>query len=267
MIANRFVFCFFFLNIDNQNAVIIWKTPEVYSASHKFWNCTKKNSKKLNKFFLFKVITTNCNTLVGAIFQRMHYSRKISNRNSLQFRSYKCLNVAYGCILVPLQLYFQLWKNKIVGWTQIKRVRGWLSLSRTQQTAYIVLLSIHMAQIVHTVFVFSNHQTECGERWFSVSHTHGYHPTTSKVIVLPNSCHPSDVFVCFCCFRPSAPLCIFNRLLNRHKPAMPSKYCSTQHARVTERFYKYFHVFTAVNPALEQNFIAVRCSKFSPWYL
>ncbi len=77
----------------------------------------KKNSKQI---FLFKVIVINCNTLVGAIFQPMHCSQKISNGNNLQFCRYRCLNVAYGCILIPLQLHFQL--QKCVGWNQIRRV-------------------------------------------------------------------------------------------------------------------------------------------------
>ncbi len=47
-----------------------------------------KSSKQI---FLFKVIAINFNTLVGAIFQLMHCSQKISNRNSLQFCSYRSL--------------------------------------------------------------------------------------------------------------------------------------------------------------------------------
>ncbi len=33
----------------------------------------------------------------------------------------------------------------------------------------VILWSAYAAHIVHTVFIFSNHQTECGERWFLVS--------------------------------------------------------------------------------------------------
>ncbi len=95
-----------------------------------FWDYASKTTKKIPKnskyISLFKVIAINCNTLVGMIFQPMHCSQKISNRNSLQFRCYRCLNVAYGCISFPLQLHFQLRKRKIVGQTQIRRVWGWL---------------------------------------------------------------------------------------------------------------------------------------------
>ncbi len=52
----------------------------------------------------------------------MHRSRKISNRNSIQFCRYRCLKVAYGCILVSLQLHFQLQKCKIIEQTRIRRV-------------------------------------------------------------------------------------------------------------------------------------------------
>ncbi len=88
------------------------------------WKPPKKISKNSKQFFLFKVIAINCNSLVGVMFQPMHCSQKISNKNSLRFRRYRCLNVVNGCISVPLQLYFQLWKCEIVGWTQSRRVRG-----------------------------------------------------------------------------------------------------------------------------------------------
>ncbi len=116
---------------------VLWKPP--------------KNSKQI---FLFKIIAINCSILVDAIFQPMHCSRKISNRNSLQFRHYRCLNVTYGCISVPLQLHFQLQKCEIVEQTHIRRVRGWLSLLHEQCTVPIVLLSAHLVQILHTVFFF-----------------------------------------------------------------------------------------------------------------
>ncbi len=38
-------------------------------------------------------------------------------------------------------------------------------------------------------------------------------------------------------------LCVFNRLLGRRKPAMSSKYHSTQHGRVIKHFYKHFPHF------------------------
>ncbi len=100
----------------------------LYSAFHKFRDCASKTTKKISKnskqIFLFKVIAINCNTPVGATFQLVHCSQKISNRNSLQFHCYRCLNVAYGCILVPLQLHFQLQKRKIIRRNQIRRVWG-----------------------------------------------------------------------------------------------------------------------------------------------
>ncbi len=58
-----------------------------------------------------------------------------------------------------------------------------------------------------------------------------------------NNCYPSDVFIRFRRSWPSAPLYVFIRLLNRHKPAIPSKYCSTQHRQVTKHFYKHFSGF------------------------
>ncbi len=42
---------------------------------------------------------------------------------------------------------------------------GGLSLLHEQQAIPAVQLSMHAAQIVHTVFV--HHQAECGERWYS----------------------------------------------------------------------------------------------------
>ncbi len=70
-----------------------------------------------------------------------------------------------------------------------------------------------------------------------------YHPTTSMVVVLQNNCQPSDVFICFHCFSPSTPLCIFKWLLTCRKPAMPSKYHSTRQGWVTEPCYKHFPHF------------------------
>ncbi len=128
----------------------------------------KKIPKNSKHFFKFKVIAINCSTLVGAIFQLMHGSQKISNRNSLQFHCYRYLNVTYSCLSVPLQLHFQLRKRKIVGWTQIRRVRGQLSFLCEWLSVPVVFLSMHAAQIVHTVFIFSNHQIECSEWWFPI---------------------------------------------------------------------------------------------------
>ncbi len=114
---------------------------------------------------------------------------------------------------------------------------GWLSLLRD------VLLLMLVAQIVHTVFIFSNHQTECGERWFSVSPTLRYRPTTSTAVVLQNSCYLGSVFVYFHCSQPSTLFCVVNQLLTHCKLAMSSKYCSTRHGQVTKRFYNHFPHF------------------------
>ncbi len=117
------------------------------------WKPPKKILKNSKQIFLFKVIVINCNTLVGAIFQLMHRSQKISNGNSLQFRHCRYLNVAYGCI----QLHFQIFNfrnAKVSGGIKSGEYGGWLSLLHEQRTVPIVLLSTHVAQIVYIVFVF-----------------------------------------------------------------------------------------------------------------
>ncbi len=218
----------------------------LHSASHKFLDCASKTTKKISKnskhIFLFKVIAINCNTLVGVVFQRMHCSWKISNRNSLQFYRYRCLNVAYGCISVPLQFHFQFQKHKIVRRTQISRVWGWLSLLYEQRAVPVVLLSTNAAQIVHSFHFFKSSDRMRWTMVFGIPYS-PYHPIASTVVVLQNSYHLSDVFVHFCCYRPSALLCIFNRLLTCRKPPMPSKYHGTRHGRVTKHFYKHFPHF------------------------
>ncbi len=112
-----------------------------------------------------------------------------------------------------------------------------------------------------TVFVFSNHQTECGERWFSVFHTLHYHSTTSAAVILQNSCHPSNVFVRFTC--SSLPLCsassidsssAANRLYHRNTVVHGTD-------KSPNTFTNISHIFIAVNSALWQNFIAAHCSK------
>ncbi len=109
-----------------------------------------------------------------------------------------------------------------------------------------------------TVFVFLNHQIECGEQWFLVYHTFHYHLTTSTAVVLQNSCHPNDVFVV-----PSPPLhsassiiisLAANRLCHRNTIARGTD-------KSPNAFINISHVFAALNPALQQNFNAARCSK------
>ncbi len=109
-------------------------------------------------------------------------------------------------------------------------------------------------------FVFSNHRTECGERWFSVSRTLRYHPITSTAVVLQNSYHPSgDVFVV-----PSLPL-LFASSIDSSPTANRLCHQNTVTRDTGESpntFTNISHIFAAVNPTLQQNFITARCSKF-----
>ncbi len=191
----------------------------------------------------------------------MHCSRKISNRNSLQFCRYRCLNVAYVCILVPLQLHFKLRICKIVGPTQIRRLWGIVkSFAWTMLCSRCSAVNACGTNRAHS-FCFSMSSDRFSELWFLVSHTLCYHPTTSTAVVFQNSYLQSIIFVRFCCSQPSVPLCIFNLFFTRHRLTMPSKYCSTRHRRVTKCFYKDFQHFHSVNLALQQNFIVARCLK------
>ncbi len=221
---------------------------------------TKKIPKNSKQIFLFKVIAINCNTPVGVIFIKPMYSSwKINNKNSLQFRHYRCLNVAYGCISVLFQFHFQLWKCKIVRRTQIRRVRGMVkSFAWATRCSPCSAVNPCGTNRVYSSHFFKSSDI-CGERRFLVSHTLHHHPTTSTVVVLQNSCHPSNVISCFYCSGPSTPLCVvFNQLLSGCKQAIQSKY------RVTKRFNKHFPFFAAMNPTSQQNFI-VKCLKFFPW--
>ncbi len=169
-----------------------------------------KKISKSSKIFLFKVIAINCNILVSVIFQLMHCSRKISNRNSLQFCRYRCLNVTYGCILMPLQLHFQLRKRKIVGWTQIRRVRpmvkSFVGTMCCSRCSAVNACGTNCAYSFRIFIIGQNAVNNC----FWYPSTLCYHPTTSVEVVFQNSCHTSNVFVCFCCSHLSAPLCIFS---------------------------------------------------------
>ncbi len=126
----------------------------------------------------------------------------------------------------------------------------------------VVLLSRCAAQILHTVFVFSNHQTEYGERWFLIFRTLRCHFTTS-----PQSSFKTAgtgamftfVFVIFglplrCAssidFSPTA-----NQLCHQNTVACDMDESSNAFTNIS-------HVFAAVNPALQQNFITACCSKF-----
>ncbi len=119
-----------------------------------------------------------------------------------------------------------------------------------------------MAQIVYTVFVFSNHQTECDERWFSVSRTLHYHPTTSMAGIFQNSCHSSDVFLVFVV--PGLPLHSASSIDS--SPATNWLFHRNTVARDTDELPNAFtdisYIFAAINLALQQNFIVTHCSKF-----
>ncbi len=105
----------------------------------------------------------------------------------------------------------------------------------------------------------TQYQTECGERWFLVFHTLHYYPTTSTAVILQNSCHPSDVFVHFCCCRRSSSVDFSpatNQLCHRNTIAHNTDESPNAFTNIS-------HVFAAVNPTLQQNFIAARSKFFS----
>ncbi len=222
----------------------------------------KKSPNNSNQIFSFKVITVNCNILVGTISQPMNSSQKISNRNSLQFHRYRCLNIAYGCISVPLQLHFQIRKPKIVGRTHIRRIQGWLILLREQHAVPIVLLPTHVAQIVHTVFIFFKSSDRMWERWFLVSRT--------LRIILQLARRPSFKTAAtrsmssFVFVVPSLPLHSVSSI-NSSPTANWLYHRNTIAHNMDESpnaFTNISHIFAVVNPVLQQNFIAARCSKF-----
>ncbi len=193
----------------------------------------------------------------------MHCLRKISNRNSLQFCHYWCLNVAYVCYWSLFISIFNFGNAKQSGRLKSGEYCGWLSLLREQHTVLIVLLSTHTTQIAHKVFIFSNHQTECDKRWFLVSSTLRYHPTTSTAVIFQNSCRLSSVFIFFFflfpafCFSQSSSdsSTTTNWLCHRNTIARDTDESPNAFTNIS-------HIFAAVNPALQQNFIAAHCSKF-----
>ncbi len=69
-------------------------------------------------------------------------------------------------------------------------------------------------------------------------HTLHYHPQLARWLSYKTAATRGDVFIRFLYSWPFAPLCFFNQLLTRCKPAMPLKYCTTQHRWVIKRFYK-----------------------------
>ncbi len=121
----------------------------------------------------------------------------------------------------------------------------------------------HMPHKLCTQFLFFQIIRQNGMNdGFQYPRTLRYHPTTSTVIALQNSCLPSNVFVCFHCSRSSAPFCVFNRLFIRHKPACHRNIVARHTDESSNPFTNIFFVFTAINPALQQNFTAANCSKF-----
>ncbi len=139
----------------------------------------KKNPKNSKQILLFEIISINCNVLVGAIFQSMHCLQKISNRNSLQFRCYRCSNVTYGCISVPLHLHFQLRKCKIVGRIQIRRVQRMVkSYAWTTRCSCFFAVNACGPNHVHSFHFFQIiRQNAVNDRTLQC------HPTTSTVVV------------------------------------------------------------------------------------
>ncbi len=131
----------------------------------------------------------------------MHRSQKISNGNSLQFRRHRCSNVAYGCILGPLQLHFQFRKRKIVGWTQIRRVWGMVkSFAWTTLCSRCFAVNACGRNCTHSFHFFQIITQNAVNDGFWYTCTHRYHPSTSTVVVLLNSCQMSDIFIHFFLF-------------------------------------------------------------------
>ncbi len=180
-----------------------------------FETVLRKPSKKIKQIFLFKVIAINCHTLVGAIFQVMHCSQKISNRNSLQFRHYRCLNVAYGCISVLLQLHFQLRKCKIVGGLKSGEYAGMVkSFAWATGCSHCSAVNTCGTNRAHSFHFFKSSDRM---RWTMVFGI----PILSTII------------------------------------PQVARRLSFKNA-----FTNIFHIFAIVNPALQQNCIVARCSKF-----
>ncbi len=172
----------------------------------------------------------------------MHCSQKISNRNNLQFRRYGCLNITNDSISVSLHLHFQLWKCKVVGWTQIWRVRGMVnSFAKTKRGSHCSVVNAWGTNRAHSFYFFQIIRQNAVNDGF-------WYPVLSHIILklawwssfktAATRATFSFVFIV-----PGLLLCVFNRLLTHRKPAMPSKYHNTQHERVTKCFYKHFPHF------------------------
>ncbi len=137
-----------------------------------------------------------------------------------------------------LQLHFQLQKRKIVERTQIRRGRGMVkSFAWTTRCSRCSAVNTCGTNRAHSFCFFKSSDRMQWTMVFGIP----YSLLTS--VVLQNSYHPSNVFISFRCSWHSAPLCVFNRQLTRCKSAMPLKYYSARHWRVTKRFYKHFPYF------------------------
>ncbi len=196
----------------------------------------------------------------------MNCSQKISNKNSLQFCRYWCLNVAYGCILVPFQPYFQLLKRKIVGRTQIRRLWGivkcftWTTrCSRCSAVNACGTNSAHSFRffkssnrmqrtMVSGVPVLSTIVLQLARR--SSFKTAAIRAMFSFVFVVPilpfHSASSIDSW-------PATNFLCHQNTIARNTDESPNTFTNIS------------HVFAAVNPTLHQNFIAAHSSNFFPW--
>ncbi len=130
---------------------------QILGARYLYYQETRSAS---SWFLIFE--TSIFSALTNFLHTRLHFAFSFLDRmRNINFRRLGLLNL----------------KNS----DHVQLLRG--GLLREQHTVLVVLLSTHVAEIVHIVFVFSNHQTKCGEGWFLVSHTLHYHPTTSTVVV------------------------------------------------------------------------------------
>ncbi len=185
----------------------------------------------------------------------MHHSWKISNRNSLHFHRYRCLNVAYGCISIPLQLHFQLRKRKIFMRTQIRRVRGMVkSFAWTTRCSHCSAVNAFGTNRTHSFHFFKSSDRMQWTMVFGILYSlllfynwHGGRPSEQL--------HQSVVFVHFHCsgfplhsvsstnFSPAANWACHRNTVAHDTDESPNTFTSIS------------HIFAAVNPALQQNFI------------
>ncbi len=88
-------------------------------------------------------------------------------------------------------------------------------------------------------------------------------PTTSTAVIFQNDCHLSDIFVCFCCFRPSA--LALHLQSTPHPPQTMLCHRNTVASYMNESlnaFTNISHIFATVNHAVQENVIPTDCSTF-----